>query len=94
MATVIVDQTIRIILETNTDLTNAGSPKILYQKPDGTEANWTASISGTTLVFDVESKEIDIAGWWHFHSSVIFAGDANPSFGKRATQQVKDQFER
>ena len=92
METIIKEQNVRIILETKLTLSYGTSPKILYKKPDGTEGNWTATILGTTILFDAEQKEIDQVGTWYVHTQVNLGGDTNPTFGARAMFLVKDKF--
>lgn len=90
--TVIKEQNLKVILETNTSLTTGTSPKIVYKKPDGTTGSWDAHILGTTIWVDLEDKQIDQVDWWYVHAQVNLAGDANPHYGKRATFLVKELY--
>jgi hypothetical protein len=93
MYDIIKEQNIRIILETNIDLTSATLPKIIFEKPDRTTiSEWTGEIVGTTIRTDLENKELDQVGWWYVHAQVNLMGELNPHYGKRASFLVKDKF--
>lgn len=93
MADVYVDQPIRLILETYGDLAGVTEAKILYKKPDRTTGEWIATISGTTVFYDVVGDTLT-AGRWYFQASVQYTGFAYPVIGSRATQYVSNNFDR
>ena len=69
---------LRIELDTETDLTGVDAMKILYEKPDGTTGEWTVTLtSGTKLLYNVQTGDIDQAGTWKFQAYV----DINGSIG-------------
>lgn len=66
---------ITITLETNISLAAATVTRIHYKKPTGTTGYWSASVSGTTLTYNVANADIDVAGLWEFQSYVEFSGE-------------------
>jgi hypothetical protein len=76
-------------------LSGAANPKILYQKPDGTEGSWVANIvSDRYLEYqtdDTEEEDIDQEGVWLFHSSVTFGG--NEKVGNLTSIRIHARFE-
>jgi hypothetical protein len=73
-------------------LSGAASPKILYQKPDGTEGSWTANIvSDRYLEYQTKEDDIDQEGMWLFHSSVTFGG--NEKVGNLTSVRIRARFE-
>ena len=68
-----VDDDPLIRIDCVNSLSGAGNPKILYQKPDGTEGSWTAEVvDDHYLEYQTVEDDIDQAGIWFFHSSVTF----------------------
>jgi hypothetical protein len=73
-------------------LSGAASPKILYQKPDGTEGSWIANIvSDRYLEYQTKEDDIDQEGMWLFHSSVTFGG--NEKVGNLTSVRIRARFE-
>jgi len=64
---------ITLTLSTGRDLTGAINSKILYQKPDGTKGEWTATISGQSLTYTLSNTDIDQAGVWKFQTYIEIA---------------------
>ena len=56
-------QTVTLELDTGRDLTG-WEGFILYKKANGNEGEWTGSISGTTVSYDIAEGDIDVAGVW------------------------------
>lgn len=73
-----------IKLETNySDLAAASTTKILYKKPDETKGEWSASVAGTKLVYNLTNGEIDQIGTWEFQAYIVVGG--LEGFGNIAT---------
>lgn len=87
MSAIFVDQPYTLTLEVNQAMAGA-SAEIAYRKPDGTTGTWSASINGTQIYHDVTAAENDVAGFWHFQSSVTFSGDTVATLGATATKQI------
>jgi hypothetical protein len=62
--------------ETNyDDLASASVTRILYTKPNGrTTGFWDATVSGTTLVYNVQEGDLDVDGTWSFQSYIEVGG--------------------
>jgi len=63
-----------IKLDTGYDLSLATVHKIFYQKPDKTTGEWTATVNGTELVYEVQNTDIDQKGTWKFQSYIEAGG--------------------
>lgn len=62
---VYVNQTNLVItLATSTLLTNVSSALIKFNRPDGTEGHWTASVDGLNLVYSVTIGDLNQSGVW------------------------------
>jgi hypothetical protein len=59
------------IVDTQSDLSGATTSLIKIRKPDGTEADWSASVSGQTLRYTVVSGDLDQAGNYLGHAYVV-----------------------
>lgn len=55
---------IKIILDTDIDLTGATNPEIHYKKPDGTPGEWTASIVNRSVEYITSTDDLDQDGEW------------------------------
>jgi len=68
-----VDDDPLIRIDCINSLLGATNPKILYQKPDGTEGSWIASIEDEYyLEYQTVEDDLDQEGIWFFHASVTF----------------------
>jgi len=89
MAIYIVGQSnLRIILETDVNLSTNDTLLIKYKNPEGTTGSWSATISTDTskIYYDVVSTtDINIAGKWYFWAHATFA-DATVGKGAAASQ--------
>lgn len=94
MATIIVGQPYELRLDTGISLAGATAPHIIYRKPDKTEGELDAAVSGTELVASVTGAINDQSGEWRFHASVSFAGDDAPVVGDVAKINVKARYYR
>lgn len=63
-----------ITLDTGIDLTGATETKILWQRPNGSQGFWNATVSGTTLSRALTDTDIDRYGNWKFQAYVIKGG--------------------
>jgi hypothetical protein len=65
-----------ITLQTGYDLSQASSMEVHYLKPDGTYGAWTSNISysGTDMIYDVQSGDIDQSGTWYFQPYIVVSG--------------------
>ena len=70
----------KIILDTETDLSDASVVKIKVKKPSGTTLEWDASIedaSAGTISYIIASSDIlDETGLWSFQAYVEFSNGA------------------
>lgn len=99
MGKVFVGQTnLKLVLETNIDLTGALTKEIRYRKPDSTEvltliaANEGVSTAGkiayTFLAADTE--KLDISGAWYFWAYIVFA-DNRVARGETAVLNIYEE---
>ena len=73
-------------------LSGAANPKILYQKPGGTEGSWTANIVGNRyLEYQTADDDLDEEGVWLFHSSGTFGG--KEKVGNLTSVRIHARFE-
>ncbi len=73
-------------------LSGASNPKIFYQKPDGDEGSWVATIvGGRYLEYQTVEDDIDQAGTWLFHPSVTFG--SNEKVGNLTSKRIRARFE-
>jgi len=74
---VFVDQTLlEIEAETSyATLAMADVTRILYWKPNGDHGYFTATVSGTKLIYQIDDGDIDQKGIWHFQAYWEIAGD-------------------
>lgn len=60
-----------IIVDLGSDITTATVKKIKYKKPDGTEGEWLANISGTRFfTYTSVSGDLDPIGKWILNAYV------------------------
>jgi hypothetical protein len=61
-----------IRVDTEADLTNSTTRQIKVKKPDGTTADWTATLYDTTKIqYTIQSGDFDQAGNYQAHAYVI-----------------------
>lgn len=65
----------RLRLMTGRSLSGAASPKVLYVKPNGQTGEWTGTIDGNDIIYDVENSDILIKGVWKFQAKCTIGGD-------------------
>jgi hypothetical protein len=58
----------------NLSLSSASVKRILYIKPDGSTGYWTATLTGTKLIYTTVDGDLDQVGEWAFQPFVEFAG--------------------
>jgi hypothetical protein len=63
-------------------LDDASITQILYEKPDGTTGAWNATVSGNSLVYDVQSGDIDQRGRWTFQAYWFISAN-DKGYGKK-----------
>jgi hypothetical protein len=66
---------LRIILVTEVDITGATVRQIKYKKPSGTTGNWTATELDPTagsIYYDLTGTELDESGTWKLWAYVTF----------------------
>ena len=83
------DYGIELVLDTNTDLSEASNTRIYYRKPDGTEGYWAADVSGENLVYTLQSADIAQIGVWRLHSYAELNG---PIHGTTVLLKVLNLF--
>jgi hypothetical protein len=73
-----INQIVEIRLDTEISLVGATSPQIRYERPNGTEGAWAATIQGTELVYTTNSTDLDIPGTWKLQAFVVKNGGNKP----------------
>lgn len=63
-----------ITLETGIDLSTASVTRILFEKPNKKRGFFTASVSGTALVYVVQNNDFDMEGEWKLQAYAEIAG--------------------
>jgi hypothetical protein len=62
--------------DTDMDLTGVVEAKILYEKPTpGVKGSWSATISGSKLVYNILKTDLDQVGTWSFQSYIRYSDD-------------------
>ncbi len=74
------------------NLVGASTPKILYQKPDGTEGFWVATIANDRyLEYQTIEDDLDQEGVWLLHAFVMFG--IKEKTGNLTSVRVHSRFE-
>jgi hypothetical protein len=64
-----------IIVDCGTEITGATNTKLKVQKPDGTTAEWVASIDGTdNLKYTIIAGDFNVAGTYFLQASLSLGG--------------------
>ena len=89
MGKVFVGQTkLTIRLETGSLLTDVDVALIKYKKPNNIEGNWTATVSGKDIFYDIATiNDLDIDGLWEFYAHILY-NDTRIIIGEVAKLQV------
>jgi hypothetical protein len=66
----VFDYGVEIRLDTEIDLKDFDSAKILYEKPSGATGEWAANIDGTEVVYIVKPNDIDEVGLWTLQAQI------------------------
>jgi len=74
MARYITDGYGSLSIETGIDLTGASNTKILYKTPSGRKGEFSASVSGTELTYQLSDSDIAVSGQWEFQTRVTIGG--------------------
>jgi hypothetical protein len=82
---------LNIVLDTKIDLTGSSNPKILYVDPSGVKGSWAATVSGTTVTYDVQTNDKIIPGGYSMQSYVEFAG--KPIYGEIVLINFQDSLD-
>lgn len=72
-----VGDTVRIVLDTDMDISGYGTMKIVYRKPNGFTGVWTASLyPGTTdsMLYEATETDLDIPGTWAVQAYIADTG--------------------
>lgn len=81
----------QIVLDTETDLSTAVSPKINYRKPDGTTGQWDAIVIETTkLRYYTVDGDLNQVGTYYLQSLANLPGYEEP--GETVTMRVYEGF--
>jgi hypothetical protein len=81
---------LRFAVNTGVSLTTAVTELIKYRKPSGATGEWVVdSISGHTLVYNVQVGDLDEAGIWKLQAEVTF-DDGRVALGTIASVTVKE----
>jgi hypothetical protein len=90
--TIRVDQDdLTITLSTGKDVSTATASFINYKKPNGYKGQWTATVSGTNIVYEVQDGDLNQAGTWRLQGEVVVAGKR--SFTDPVDLVIKKEFE-
>ena len=87
--------TVGLLIELETgkdDLANATATKILVEKPDGSTAEWPATVTGTTLQYTTQPGDLDVIGLYKLQSYAEFP-DGSKYYGETAKLPVFEHFE-
>lgn len=68
------DSYTQISLDTGISLTGASVTRVLYKKPNGIKGFWPATVSGTSLQYQLQNGDIDQDGIWEIQAYVVIAG--------------------
>lgn len=68
------------------DLASAEVTRILYKKPGGTTGYWQASVSGESLIYQVQNGDIDVKGRWSFQAYIELGG--LKGYGSMFTKEI------
>lgn len=72
-----VNDTVRITVDADLDLSGYATLQIRYQKPDGTKGCWTATIDpgdDERMYYDCIYGDLDVAGEWIIQGIAVDAG--------------------
>jgi len=86
-------ESLDLILNTNTDLSTASNLKVKYKKPDDSTGSWTATLYNTTYIkkaFIAAGGELDQAGTWTFWAYATMS-DGREIPGDPAKVTVREQ---
>ena len=79
---------VKIVLDTEQDLSTATSPKIRCRKPSGVTAIFNATIVGTTLEYEVQDGNLSESGTYSVQAYYEVAG--RKAYGAMAQFDVKE----
>lgn len=74
MAKFITSGYMTLTLETGIDLSGATNATILYKTPSGRKGEFSATIDGTTLTYQLTDNDVAVSGQWEFQSRVQIGG--------------------
>lgn len=77
-------------LITNQDLTNVTAQLIKYRRPDGTDGEWTATINGTLVEYQVQNNDLAYSGTWTLWIYLTF-NDGRISIGEPSELIIYEQ---
>lgn len=70
-----INQNYSLIAESNKDLRGATVVRMQYTRPDESSGFWVAQIrNGNEVVYEANSTDINLAGWWIFYPYVEKGG--------------------
>lgn len=75
MSDVYIQTRIFVKLNTKIDLSDATSPEIHWQKPDGTDGEWDGTIDGEFITYNTQTSDIDVKGTWAFQAVATVSGN-------------------
>lgn len=80
-----------LLLDTLTDITDNTEVKVLYKKPDGTEAEWIGTVFENTKVrYVIQVGDFDQAGIWVFQA--FYKSGVTELRGEAVEQEVFAKF--
>lgn len=64
-----------VILDTEYDISGATVLKIKYKKPNGVSGEWTGTLNGQKIVYDVVSEnDLNVSGRWELQAFATIGG--------------------
>lgn len=77
-------------LITGQDLSNVATSKIKYRLPDTTEGEWTATITGQLVEYEVQNNNLSQIGDWAIWVHLTF-NDGRISIGEPVTLTIHEE---
>jgi len=83
---------VKLIVETQADLTNVTQASLVVKKPDGTEVEWVGTINGTKIEYITKQGDLDIAGKYRIQAKAVFS-DGSVVYGQTDILPIYELFE-
>ncbi|MBO8173493.1 MAG: hypothetical protein H0Z33_16620 [Bacillaceae bacterium] len=83
---------VKLVVQTNEDLTNAVTTSIIVRKPDGTIVEWGGVPNDTKIEYVIQEGDLDQAGVYRVQAKAIMV-DGSVWFGETDTLVIYELFE-